>query len=103
MSWTLLKEEEEVGIDPSPKSFCKTVVFVCASLRCHILISNGDSCRLIVGGSPHLLRFFEDVGVAVEAAAMGALAVSNPGLIVLIVLLLVLAPFLSSGAAFLVR
>ena len=102
MSWTLLKEEEEVGVDPSPKSFCKTVRFTCASLQCHILISDGESC-LIIGGSPCLLCFFEDVGVAVEAAAMGALAVSNPGLIVLIVLLLVLAPFLSSGAAFLVR
>ena len=104
MSWTLLKEEEEVGIDPSPKSFCKTVVFTYTSLWRHILISDGDSCRLIVGGSPRLLCFFEDVGVAVAAAAMGALAVSNPELIVLIIfLLLILARFLSSRAAFLVR
>ena len=80
------------------------MVFVCSSLWCHILVSDGGSCRLIVGSSPRLLRFFEDVGVAVAAAAMGALAVSNPGLIVLVVfLLLVLAPFPSSGAAFLVR
>ena len=75
MSWTLLKEEEEVGVDPSPKSFCKTVGFACASLRCHILISNEDSCCLIVGGSPHLLRFFEGVGLGVSgvvAIAAGA-------------------------------
>ena len=70
MSWPLLKVEVEVGADP--RSFCKTMGFVCANLRCHILISDGDSCHLIVGGSPRLLRFFEDVteevGVAVAAA-----------------------------------
>ena len=69
ISWPFLKVEEEVGVDPSPKSFCKTVGFACASLRCHILISNGDSCRLIVGGSPRLLRFFEGVVVAGTAVA----------------------------------
>ena len=67
MSWPLLKVEVEVGADP--KSFCKTMGFACANLRCHILISNGDSCRLIVGGSPRLLRFFEGVVVAGTAVA----------------------------------
>ena len=104
MSWALLKEEEEVGVDPSPKSFCKTVGFACAGLRCYILISNEESCRLIIGGSPCLLQFFEKVGIAVVVAAMDTLVVANSGLIVLIAfLLLVLVPFLSFGAAFLVR
>ena len=88
-------------IDLSPKSFCKTMGLACASLRCHILISDGDSCRLIAGGSPCLLRFFE-VGVAVVAATRDALAVAISGLVVLIAFLsLVLAPFLGSEAAFL--
>ena len=76
MSWTLLKEEEEVGVDPSPKSFCKTVVFVCASLWCHILISDGDSCRLIGGGSPRLLRFFDEVGLGVSGVVVAGTAVA---------------------------
>ena len=75
MSWTLLKEEEEVGVDPSPKSFCKTVVFVCASLQCHILISDGDSC-LIVGGSPCLLRFFDELGLGVSGVVVAGTAVA---------------------------
>lgn len=62
-------------------------------------ISDGESCRLIVGGSPRLLRFFEGVRVAVVTAARDALTVEISGLVVLIAfLLLVLVSFLSSRA-----
>ena len=99
MSGTLLKVEVEVGVDP--KSFCKTMGFAYASLWFHILISNGDSCRLVVGGSSCLLRFFEEAGAAIVVATRDALAVAVSGLVVLIALSLVLAAFLGSEAAFL--
>ena len=63
--------EEEVGVDPSSKSFCKTVGFACTSLWCHILVSDRESC-LIVGGSPRLLRFFKVIGLGVAGVAIAA-------------------------------
>ena len=77
MLWPLLKAVVVVEIWIS-NSFCKAVGFMCASLRCHISISDGDSCRLIIGGSPRLFRFirFEEVGGVGIAAGAAVTAIS---------------------------
>ena len=75
MSWPLLKAVVRVDVW-IPKSICSTVGFACASLRCHIFVSGGNSCRFIVEGSPLLLNFLVVVARAMVVAEAAVAAIS---------------------------